>query len=336
MKKGKSQLMYMGAAGLYKAGKYAYNKYNKASKTKAPARVFSNQGTVRKARRTRRAIAKKPVIKQIKNDIRELKRKSEVDKGRLTYRQRATGRVLSSVNAQNYSSLSAFSTAFYEGVLAQLRYYDPAAPASLVTADGTTGTYMKDFQFEKSYLKLSLRNNYQSPCIVSVYMCRPKEDTDITPTQAFTQGLTDVGNPTNTSPLVYITDSPQFTDLWRIEKSAKRQLQPGETLDLSVNNKSFSYDPSLVDSHALLFQSRFQCMGIAIRVDGVLGHDTAVDEQGVLAAGVDWVLDRTAIVEYSAGADIEFIYVTDGSDTFTNGGVVSQKPIPDNLGYSVA
>lgn len=279
---------------------------------------------------------KKPTVKTLAKAVKKLRIATESDQGVLTYRWRQTYRCLSSVNGQSLTNVPILLNGVLETILAQLRYYNPSTPTTLVTADGASGTFMKDFTFDKIYTSIVCRNNYQVPVKVRVYLCKVKDDTSIEPTTAFSNGLADIGNPSSTSPLVYLTDSPQFTDLWKIHSSEIAQLQPGEEMKMSYTVPTFQYDPSLVDSHNQAYQTRYHGCVFVVRTEGVLGHDTSADQQGTLAAGVDIQMDRTFVVKYSAGADIEYLVVNDESDTFTNGGVTSQKPIPDNIAYSVS
>lgn len=278
----------------------------------------------------------KPFPKQMKSQIRELRRLAEADMGELIYRFRNTFTVRSSVNSIDQGEYFSHTSDTLETILGQLRYYNPSAPTSLVTADGSAGSYQKDFLFTSIYHKIHLRNNYQVPADVTVYKVRLKGDTSIAPLTAFSNGLADIGNPGSSSPLVYLTDSEQFKELYSIESSKSFRLSPGATRTMSQSLKNLLYDPSARDSHTVTYQRAHRNMFFIVRVEGVVGHDSSIAEYGVLQAGVDILIDRTFKVKYPAGADIKWIVVNDSSDTFTNGGVVSSKPVSDNLGYSVA
>lgn len=328
-----------GAVGLGSvAAKAAYNYLTKPSKPKASTKSLTTNASSSRTLKKKRAPGrvKKPTVKKLAKAVHKLRIATESDQGVLTYRWRQTYRCLASVNSSSHTNVPVSLNGVLETILAQLRYYNPSVPGTLTQADGASGTFMKDFTFDKIYTSLICRNNYQVPAKVRVYLCKVKDDTSIEPTSAFSNGLADIGNPSSTSPLVYLTDSPQFTDLWKIENSEIAQLQPGEEMKMTYSIPTFQYDPSLVDSHNQAYQTRYHGCVIVVRVEGVLGHDTSVDQQGSLAAGVDIQLDRTFVVKYSAGADIEYLVVNDESDTFTNGGVTSQKPIPDNIAYSVS
>lgn len=272
---------------------------------------------------------------KVKSKLDKLLKYAESDMGTHIQRIRDVYRQLSSVNQKAHGGAIASSTAVLETVLSELRYYDPSAPSALVQASGATGSYQKEFYFEKVYSKITIRNNYQLPVDVSLYACVPKVDTSITPNTAFTNGLADIGNPTSTCPLLYPTDSEQFNDLWKIDKSKKKSLKPGEQISLAWSGKSFQYDPSFVDSHALSYQKKYSSLVWHFTNSGVLAHDSSFDEQGLAQSGIDVIVDTTFIVKYAAGADIKYLVCTDNSDTFSNGALASSMPVADNIGYSV-
>lgn len=274
----------------------------------------------------------------LKSQVKNIQRQMKSERGILIWRSKDCAPINSTVSNAAYSEYSINTVGNIETALANLRYYDPSDPATLITAAAATGTFYKSFLMKSMYGILELTNNYQVPVNVRVYICGVKDDTSITPNTAFETGLADVGNPDVTSPLCYPTDSPQFNELWRIIKSVDKKLMPGRKMSCSHSVKNINYDPSLTDSHSLTYQTRYKSFVFYVRIVGVEGHDTTVTtEQGTLAAGVDVELRKTFTVEYDAGADIKTIVLADTSDTsFTNSGVVSNMPVSDNQAYSIA
>lgn len=263
---------------------------------------------------------------------------AEADVGLHTHRRRRASRLLSAVNEQAVDNYALNSVTILEEVIAQLRYYNPSAPSALVTADGATGTYQKEFLFTQSYAELTCANNYQIPTKVRIYWCAPKEDTSINPATAWSSGLTDVSAAlATTDPLVYPTDAPLFNDLWKIERVDKGLIKPGDVMISRYSCKGkFSYDPSVVDSHNLSYQRKYKGVVVLLVVEGVVGHDPTANQVGILQSGIDTIFNTVHRVKYSAGADIKFVYTDDTSDSFTNTPVVSSMPIADNISYSVA
>jgi len=293
--------------------------------------------SVKTNKKIRRRFGPVKAQKSVKKQVKQLTKLVNADMGVHTQRRRSCGRVVCTSNQQTQTGFDVISSTLLEEVLAQLRYYDPSSPSALVNASGLTGSYQKDFLFSSIYANMTIRNNYQVPVLVRVYACRTKDDTSITPITAFTNGLVDVGNPASSSPLVYLSDSAQFRDLWSIEKTMIKQLNPGTQFSFKTATKSFSYDPSLYDSHNLEYMRRHHGLVYVVRVEGVISHDSAVTtEQSSGLGGVDIMLDTTFTVRYSAGAQIEYIYVDNETSAVTNGLVIANMPISDNQAFSVA
>lgn len=235
-----------------------------------------------------------------------------------------------------YGYKDACGTSHMELAIAQCRYFDPSNPGTLITASLATPTYKQNILISVSS-QMVITNNYQVPCVVTYGVAFNKEDTSITPNVARTNGLTDVGNPDNTSVLVSYKDSPQFRDLWRVKLKSKL-LKPGQSIVCKHFQKGFTYDPSLLDSHAQTYQRRFKSAVFIYRCQGVLGHDSSVaSEQGIMPAGIDVHIRSVYIVTYdSGGASVRTIVLNEGSSqSFTNGAVTSQVVV-DNQSYSIA
>lgn len=308
---------------------------------KNPSRVVDSMGQSKRVQPPRRpnvmGSSRAPTMKNLSKKVKNMQCLLNASEGELVYRSRSTGALIAGVKAQNALALGAFSGPYYETVLGQLRYYDPTAPSALVTADGTSGTYAKSFCFTSNYAKLALRNNYQVPVKVCVYYCQVKADTAIDPLTAWSNGVADNSNVSYTSVLSYPTDSDQFNSVWTLQKTDKKQLEPGETLECIHVVPLFDYNPAVADSQTEGYRREDKGFAFLISVQGITGHDTALAQYTSLSCGIDYTLDRTTKVKYDAGGNVKYIYATDGSTAaFTNSGVVSMKPLADNLGYSVS
>lgn len=320
----------MVAKQLPKIAKAAYRFVRGASSK--PEATNAKKAAVRKPKR-------KTIMKRgssIKKQMRDIRRTIEADTGTHISRVRSVGALASSNNLNNYTNVDLCTVSSVETVLGQLRYYNPSVPGTLTNADGAAGTFQKEFLFKSIYHKIHIRNNYQVPAYVSAYIVVPKEDTDINTSTAFTNGLNDVGSPSSYSPLVHFTDSTQVNDLFKVVASKKILLEPGETFNMIHSTKPFQYDPSFIDNHGLTYQRKFGGAMLFIMIKGEIAHDTSAAERGTSACGIDYMIDTTYIVRYSAGADIRYIVVTDGSSSFTNSAVLSNKPVSDNQSLSVA
>lgn len=321
-----------GLWALHRAGKFTYRFLQDVLK-KSPSeqrKVLNQYSSKRRGRRT-------ADIPAMKKQLRDLTRRMNNDLSLRTYRQRDIGFEGCAVNVKESLKFTGLDTTLIETALANLRYWSEATGAYVDASPTTTAS--NELTIKRVSSKLICRNNYQIPCHVEVYCCVPKDDTSIDPVLAFTNGLTDQDAPSSSSALIYLTDSDQFNSLWKIKSSMKRQLNPGQQLVMTYShNKPFQYDPSLVDSHNLTYQSKYQSHVYVIRTSGVLSHDTVVaNEVGFAQSAVDIHRDLTVVVEYdSGGPSLNDFVALDNSSTFTNGAVCSNNPVVDNQAYSVA
>lgn len=266
-------------------------------------------------------------IKQMDRQITRLKKSEDASLGTMIYRAEGRFTISSAVNAQGVSTKSHSTVTGLEQILANLKFYDPSNPATLITADFTTGTYQKEVLFERLTSTLQLRNNYKNDCRVRVYLGVPKVDTSTSIDSAWSSGATDQGGVANTVINTYPTDYQLVGRLWKLKLKANKVLKAGQSLTLSHSNKEFRLDPSFLDSHALTYQKSLGNAQWLIVVSGTLGHDSAVaDQVGYTASKVDGTLRTSTKIQYDAGVNIKYSVISNTFDTFTNGAVQSQKP----------
>lgn len=314
---------------LYRAGAFSYKFLTtilKAPKSKQRQVINKYQ---------RKSKVSKTEISKLKKTVREINKVLKNDLSCRTYRQRDTQFEGAAVNTKAFNAITGCNNTLIETALTNLRYWSESTGAYVDASP--TGTASAEMRISRVYTRCVIRNNYQTPCYIEFYCCVPKEDTSIGPTDAYSNSLADQDNPSGTSPLMYLTDSDQFNDLWKIEKSMRRELMPGQELALSYNFKPFMYDPSLIDSHPQDFRRKYGAHVYVVRTCGVIAHDTIASEFGFIQSGVDIYRDVTIKVEYdSGGPSLNDFAVLDNSSSFTNGGVVSARPVVDNQAYSKA
>lgn len=320
-----------------RVGKWYKRRYGQQSADQLANTIYRGyKKRARVAKKVNKKIRKSMPLNKLKSQVRELQKQSKSDQGELIYRARDNLRVTAAVNSQAAGDVLGYSAVTLESVLANCKFFNPSVPGTLTTADLSSGTFQRDIHFKRAMSKIIVRNNYQVPARVRLYGCVAKEDTGITPRTTWVNGLADIGSAVYTDAMTYPSDSRQFTDIYKVAVSLRKTLEPGQECELSYSSKEFDYDPSLYDSHNLAYLSEYGCHGWIIIVEGVMGHDTAADEQGALQAAVDVAIYRNFKVLYPAGANLRLLATSDGFSTFTNGGVVSSKPVSDNIGYSVA
>lgn len=317
--------------GAYKTGKYIYDYAKPKPRRKRRSKPKKASSFNRPTRRAPRSFPKK-----VKAQIRELKRLTESDMGTLTYRKLENGTWDAKQNEQGIQLINGSTNTTVEAALAQLRYYNPSAPSTLVTADGTTGTYNKEFLVRNTHSTLMLKNSFMVPCNVSVYLCRPKRDTSITPSTSWQDGLTDTtASVTTTSILVYPTDSSVFTDLWSIEKKKTYYMPAGKKITCTHSEKAFQYEPSVNDEHALTYQRKNKSFVWMVVIHGDMSHDSVAPstQLGTTKVSLDYLVINKYVINYAAGADIRFLHVdTSELTSQTTSALTGVIRIPDNVG----
>lgn len=226
-----------------------------------------------------------------------------------------------------------------EAALANLQFFDPSNPGTLITASGATATYQRQYCIDRIASTLLIRNNYQVPVEVKVYLCKVSEDTDITAYDAMANGIQDDPGDITVNHFCCVPSmSDQFLELWKVARSYSFTLQAGQQKTMRHYTKMFEYDPSVVDTHNLEFQRDYQGFCWLFRTEGVLGHDSSVTtEQGRCYSGVDYEHTYSTKITYDAGVNIIGRHVDDNSAlSFTNTPVVGERPIADNQSLSVA
>lgn len=333
--------MYNQYQQFQRSGKAARDLGNSIRKSfvsnKAPAQPLSAMKRKRPKKRPRTKKGK--TMRRIKSDIKSLKQSEHASLGQLTQRNLYSARLLCINNAQNILTASNPLTATgIENVLANMKFFDPANPSVLVTGSGAVGTYQRNVLLKTVSSKMLLRNNYQTDVDVKVYLAKVKDDTNLTVTTAWTNSVTDGSNLTAATQLgQYPTDYNQVKDLYSLSVLCKASLSPGQSITCSHSEKDIEYDSATVDSHNLEYQREYKSFQFLVVITGALGHDTSINQQAHLQAGVDIEVKDTFVVKYNAGVNISYTHVVNNMDTaFTNAGVQSHQPIPDNIGYSIA
>lgn len=294
------------------------------AKKKEPVKVKSNQKLSKD-------------VSGMRVQLKKLKKMDDQTTGTLTYRSGGTAAIKSNNNAQAVRASAFTQTSALESVLGQCKFFDPATPGTLITGNPSSGTFQRNLMFENITHKQIMRNNYQVPAEVTVYLAIVRDDTDLGVDGAWTNGIPDGSNlVANTDLNQYPTDYNLVNDIFKMKRIFHKILQPGQQASVSHSTGAFEYDPSVVDTHALAYQREYKAFQMLTIVKGVIAHDSGVSAtQGITQAGVD--IEETAVykVKYSAGINIAYTYVSNVYDTFTGSALVSNKPISDNQPYSV-
>lgn len=317
--------MMRSAYGYYDAKpKRAYNKKPKAKKAKAKTKTKSNSKLSAE-------------VKTLKKGLRSLKCEASQSIGTCITRKLAYSQLLSLANVQKVSVVSLGRKSDYEAALVDLKYYDPSAPATLISGDFTAGTYSKEVCFRTIHGTALYKNNFLVPVDITVYLCEPRGDTSINPSSAWLDGIQD--SPSNASSVEdlnqFASDYDTFTKLWKITKVIDQRLSAGQSCQASHTIKDVDYSPAYGDVHSLEYQSKnlnsaaFMCV-----IKGVLGHVGI--NPCISAAGIDIQFNSKYEVDYDAGCSINYTLLSTNAVYTATTGLVSMAPIADNQSYSPA
>lgn len=303
-------------------------------------RVYGKYSTRRAGTATRKRAKKPSKFKKLAKKVATLEKETDASLGTMVFRSLSGGSLNAALHKQGVSSWVPFSTASLESVLGKLKYYDIDNPTVLKEVSGATGAYARKYFFKKCFMSATYRNSYQSGLTLTVYLNICKDDNTHTPQGSWDDGVPDATNLTNSLDLgSFPTDSSSARDLWTWKKIKQVHLMPGQTATVTYAVPSFNYDPSVVDySGASHVPSLGGCPCFTAVFHGDLGHSADGSNYiTTLEAGLD--VNRKAVytVEYEAGANIKFVYVSDNRSTSwgVSDGVEGMK-ITDNQSYEVA
>lgn len=319
--------------------KPSYRKRGRSSFRKAPMSIgMYKRRKYKKGRGTRKSKSIRKDVYQVRNAVKDLRREQNASLGTMIYRNNGTASVTCTKNAQDNIEINYCSSVNIEAALANLRYYDPATPGTLTTADFTSGTYSKKVLIKYAMQEVKIANNYQSRAHVKVYAFSFKDDTSNNANGLWTAGGADNASGTitpgtlNQSP----TDYTLFNQMIRTKVLFDGVLQPGSYKSFKQSNKDIEYDPSFKDTETATYSPRYKSGGILVIVKGTICHDSAnAAVNGTSAAGVDVEYKQTMKILYQAGVNIKFTVLNNAYDAMTTA-VESSKPVADNITYSVA
>lgn len=311
---------------LHKAGKITYSMY-KSLTAKSPAQ---QKAAIAKAN-AKGGNLRGTKINKLSRQVKDINYTLKHDMAKHTNRRRATGGSSSLHNDETILNLVPISGGSIKTAIANLRYYDPSAPGTLVTANAATGTYSRHITIKNIHSTLRIRNNYHVPMRFEMASFTPRGGTNVNCITAVANSKADnfvggpIGNPTN----LFFSDYEQLKKLYKKEKSSGlRTMNPGSTYEMSFNTGKFDFDPSVFADDPESFQSRFKSLQWLVRHFGELAHDSVNlgTEVGYSGSSLDFEILTNVEIEYDAGTSLNDISVDSNVSTFTTSAVCANKP----------
>lgn len=291
--------------------------------------------TKKKSRTTKKAptgMAQKALAKK----VIKLTKAVKADQAYHTRKEYTAVDLATTDGTMNQTFVASIPISSFESAVGNLRFFNPSVPGTLTVADASSGTYSRDIHFSSVYSGIEIRNNYMVPAKVKVYLAVPKQDTNISPLTYYSDGITDqvVAGGSATSPCLTPNEIDLVKESWSIKLLKNKELPPGKSFKVSHTVNDINYDPAMYDTHALAYQKKYKSFGFIVRIEGVLGHDTVADQQGIVKCAVDIQATKVWKITYDAGANLNDIYISDSrTSTFTTSGVTGVQPFIDNITY---
>ena len=259
-------------------------------------------GTKHVATKKRRRRRKTTLRKRVRN--LEMKDPNAVR----TYRSVGALQFSCSPNQCAYASAQLWTSTEKEAAFVSLDFMDRAATPAQDVISPTLTTLSNKILFKNTYLKCTMANNGAIPCNVTAYWVQTKVNTNDNPKQAMTEvddevGITDV----DTNILVFPTDLPQFSRIYKILKTEKACLRAGDQMVSKYVKKNDKYDHLSHNQHGLSYdRGDIFCM---LRCEGVLSHDkTNVTNVGSSEGTIDYEVYISTKMVYPS--DFKFKTVT--------------------------
>lgn len=307
----------------FKMGQFTATQYTKLKKASDAAKKKALSGN-KKNYKSSTPVKLAKVTRQVKNIQYQLKN----DMASHINRRILSGQYTTNFNDVTYHTHQLGTAAnWIEASMNKLRYFDPASPATLVTADASTGLYSRQITINNISSTTKYVNNSLTSIVVTIYECKVREDTGILPTNAMTNGIADQFVPpvTLNSHGIYPSDINQLNELWTVKKKGERTLKPGDSYTTYNNTGKFTFDPSVLDSHTLNYQKQWKSATDLIRLEGIVGHDLTQDvgtENGTL----DYVQQVTTSFTYDAGTSLKDYSILNDLPILTAPVVTVNKP----------
>lgn len=317
--------------------------YTKLKNSKPASKAVARNRPNRKSKKTpksQRKFANKKTIQGLGQQVKEIRKMINVPLSTHVRKLVDTPTSIASlVGRCNHVVVEPVTPTKIETAMDSFRFFNPSAPATLITADYSSGTYMKDVKIKNIRSKLVFRLTNNTPAYLRVYLCKPKNDTALTPLSEYTAALADqvvTAGVDETDALLYITDMEKVRENWEIDCVIDKLLVNGQTEIATHNTGEFTYDPSATDGVVQAYQKRNKSFAWLIRVEGPLGHDTAAPNARTLlnVEGMDYQHFTKYEFQYdSGGAQLNDISIVENrSQSAAAATLVTGVPVvPDNM-----
>lgn len=285
---------------------------------------------------------KKCSLKNLCKQVKRIDSRLREGETTLEFRFKGTGQYVKPVNRKLHVANIGMVKATFDNVLAQLQYYNATSGEFETKAFEVSTADQKTVLIDSCSTTLSLKNSYQVPVAMDIYLVQPKENSSLSPVADFQTGmgnkLVDPTIPTDHT-LINLKDSQEFRYRWSSKKIRSVTLIPGQTTSVSRTVRGIIYDPTAVSALAAQRQLKSFYFYIVFK-DNIhnLGHSNpTVTVFGHLNGAVDYSVTQITKVKYDGGMNGHRIVINSPQITdVITGGVTGMSNITDNQALNAA
>jgi len=301
------------AKALFSAGKTAAKLWRgtKRSRSGRPKNVTVVKGADKRlVYRSKSKGRRKPSLKkQVANLAKRVKNSVH------TYRQTDGGGVAAAINQCGYFHFIAWDTAklLTPSTTAPFLLRNSGTTDSILTVNRNATASKINFQaYMNCFSELHLRNNELVDQEVTVYIMECKQSTNLQPLTIMTNELSNstVSAGSVLNPLLYPTDINGLQSTWKIMKTHKFELSPGDHTKL-VTTMKFKYDPRDLNGGLTYTSKRSRIFFVRIR-GGIAGVNATDNAAGRTACSLDGIVTTTLRLTYEGDGTRTTAFLTTG------------------------
>lgn len=266
--------------------------------------------TISASRRVRPAKRKKRRHKSVSTKKRIARLEKSVLDEVSTYKNRVQnyGKIVSTDGKVGYFSHAVCNHSQLKTNLVSLPVTNDAGSIVLVSHDAKSKSFRQRCQS-----KLMLRNNYQHPCKVRVYLLEPKAELNVLPDNSPNGPLlntadqdwvaqTTVSAQNLQDPLLFPTDNKEFMHKWKILQTQKFDMNTGDEVTLHNDTGYFKVPFNHFEEFTEEYQARLRTRVWLIRIHGPMCHSALDDDIiGFSNAKLDFIIRDIYTIRYDSG-----------------------------------
>lgn len=340
---------------LYNAGKLGYKVYNdlmgpstkrysrsigKIPKRPASAPYQKSKAEPLKVRKNDRHTPNKPVgrIAKMEKKLNDICEVTNNNISTFTEKKYEGTNLVCAVGQQSWLSLPVGTGTDFRSIMTGLRYWNVTTNTyDTVNIGASNGATNLDIHYQCS--KLEIKNNYQVPVRVNVYIAHTKVDTNLGSLDYLLADIPSYSNMTTKEQLgVYLTDSQLVRTNYNVKKMVTTILAPGESVKTNHTEKNCrNIDMEWLNATGgfYTYAKKLHSYEWIINIEGCPSHSSTIFSQvSNASAAVDIIYEDQMKCKYQGGSNSTYLRVTDARDK--SGIKLQSQQTCDNQAYSAS